>query len=137
MAKTKLEYIWLDGYKPEPNLRSKTKIVDTAEFHGELSQCPYWSFDGSSTQQADGHSSDCILKPVRVVKDSLRVNAWLVLCEVLNPDRMPHVSNTRAKYEDQEDYWFGFEQEYTFVKENGKPLGFPEHGYPAPQGMYY
>ena len=22
----KLEYIWLDGYTPEPNLRSKTKV---------------------------------------------------------------------------------------------------------------
>ena len=26
--KFKLEYIWLDGYEPVPNLRSKTKIVD-------------------------------------------------------------------------------------------------------------
>ena len=26
--KTKLEYIWLDGYTPEPNLRSKIKILD-------------------------------------------------------------------------------------------------------------
>ena len=26
--KHKLEYIWLDGYEPVPNLRSKTKIVD-------------------------------------------------------------------------------------------------------------
>ena len=26
--KIKLEYIWLDGYHPEPNLRSKTKILD-------------------------------------------------------------------------------------------------------------
>ena len=28
MSKTKLEYIWLDGYKPTANLRSKTKIVE-------------------------------------------------------------------------------------------------------------
>ena len=28
MAKSKLEYIWLDGYKPTQSLRSKTKIVD-------------------------------------------------------------------------------------------------------------
>ena len=27
MSKTKLEYIWLDGYKPTQSLRSKTKIV--------------------------------------------------------------------------------------------------------------
>ena len=26
MTKYKLEYIWLDGYEPVPNLRSKTKI---------------------------------------------------------------------------------------------------------------
>ena len=23
----KVEYVWLDGYTPEPNLRSKTKII--------------------------------------------------------------------------------------------------------------
>ena len=26
--KVVLEYVWLDGYKPEPNLRSKVKIVE-------------------------------------------------------------------------------------------------------------
>jgi len=26
MAKIKLEYLWLDGYKPTQNLRSKTKV---------------------------------------------------------------------------------------------------------------
>ena len=26
--KIKLEYIWLDGYTPEPNLRSKVKVID-------------------------------------------------------------------------------------------------------------
>ncbi|MGL6062131.1 MAG: glutamine synthetase, partial [Bradyrhizobium sp.] len=30
----------------------------------------------------------------------------------------------------------GFEQEYFFYKD-GRPLGFPESGYPAPQGPYY
>ena len=23
----KIEYVWFDGYTPEPNLRSKTKII--------------------------------------------------------------------------------------------------------------
>ncbi len=32
--------------------------------------------------------------------------------------------------------WFGFEQEYFFYKD-GRPLGFPTAGYPAPQGPYY
>lgn len=137
MAKFKLEYVWLDGYKPEPNLRSKTKIVELEVFNGELDQVPEWSFDGSSTQQAEGHSSDCILKPVRVYPDAARENAWLVMCEVLSPDGTPHPSNMRALYQGDDDYWFGYEQEYTLVTDEGRPLGFPEKGYPAPQGMYY
>ena len=54
MAKLKLEYIWLDGYEPVANLRSKTKIVDGDPETFTLADCPMWGFDGSSTQQADG-----------------------------------------------------------------------------------
>ena len=32
--KTKLEYIWLDGYAPTQNMRSKTKVVN--DFSGNL-----------------------------------------------------------------------------------------------------
>ena len=39
------------------------------------------------------------------------------------------------KYADQEPL-FGIEQEYTFFKD-GRPLGFPPSGFPAPQGFYY
>ena len=80
----KLEYIWLDGYTPEPSLRSKTKIVDGEP--DEVSDCPDWAFDGSSTEQAEGHSSDCLLKPVRMIPDPDRRDGSLVLCEVLNDD---------------------------------------------------
>ena len=62
--KTKLEYIWLDGYFPTQNMRSKTKVVEN--FGGKLEDCPMWSFDGSSTKQAEGGSSDCLLKPVAI-----------------------------------------------------------------------
>lgn len=130
----KLEYLWLDGYKPEPNLRSKTKIVDSEPKSPE--ECPGWNFDGSSTQQAEGRSSDCLLKPVRLVKDPLRKNASLVMCEVLSPDGSIHPSNLRGTFEDDSDLWLGFEQEYTLMKD-GKPLGFPKDGYPGPQGPYY
>jgi glutamine synthetase len=130
----KLEYLWLDGYKPEPSLRSKTKIVDSEPKSPE--DCPGWNFDGSSTQQAEGHSSDCLLKPVRLVKDPLRKNASLVMCEVLSPDGSVHPSNLRGTFEDDSDLWLGFEQEYTLMKD-GKPLGFPKDGYPGPQGPYY
>ncbi len=136
MHHVKLEYIWLDGYQPDQNLRSKTKILEIEDFNGELDRVPMWSFDGSSTQQAEGHASDCLLKPVRTYRDTAREQGWLVMCEVMSADGTPHPSNIRAGFEDDEDFWFGFEQEYTFV-ERGRPLGFPKDGYPAPQGMYY
>lgn len=140
--KIKLEYVWLDGYSPEPNLRSKVKVLDVEGHYEELTleMCPEWSFDGSSTRQADGKFSDCILKPVRTYKNILNrgyLDSYFVLCEVYNPDGTPHISNTRALLgQEEEDLWFGFEQEYTILH-NGRPLGFPKKGYPEPQGKYY
>jgi glutamine synthetase len=133
--KFRLEYIWLDGYEPVPNLRSKTKIA-SFEATPTLEQLPMWNFDGSSTRQAEGHSSDCLLQPVAVFPDPARKDAMLVMCEVLLPDGTPHQSNSRATIPDDPDTWFGFEQEY-FLYKGGAPLGFPEAGFPAPQGEYY
>lgn len=137
MALSKLEYIWLDGYKPTQSLRSKTKIEK--DFSGKLEDCPGWSFDGSSTEQAPGGSSDCLLKPVYIIPDPQRKNAYLVMCEVLNADGTPHESNGRATIEDDDnDFWFGFEQEYfLWNPQTNKPLGFPAGGFPGPQGPYY
>jgi glutamine synthetase len=61
------------------------------------------------------------------------------MCDVLNSDGSPHVSNGRATIEDDDnDFWFGFEQEYfLWDPETNKPLGFPANGFPAPQGPYY
>ncbi len=135
MTKFKLEYIWLDGYTPTPNLRGKTQIKEYSSFPS-LEELPLWGFDGSSTQQAEGKSSDCVLKPVAVYPDGARTNGVLIMCEVLMPDGTPHASNKRATILDDAGAWFGFEQEYFFYK-NGRPLGFPDSGYPAPQGPYY
>jgi glutamine synthetase len=138
MAKCKLEYIWLDGYKPTQSLRSKTKIED--DFSGKLEDLSLWSFDGSSTEQAEGGKSDCLLKPVFVCPDPQRKNGFLVMCEVMNSDGTPHPSNGRATIEDDDnDFWFGFEQEYfLWDLETDRPLGFPAEGFPArPQGPYY
>ena len=55
--KIKAEYIWIDGLTPTAKLRSKTKIIDQG------TEPPIWGFDGSSTQQATGDQSDCVLKP--------------------------------------------------------------------------
>ena len=135
--KSKLEYIWLDGYKPTQSLRSKTMV--RSKFSGKLDECPMWSFDGSSTEQADGSDSDCLLKPVAVIPDPDRKDSYLVMTEVLNADGTPHVSNGRATIEeDNDDFWFGFEQEYFLIDvDTDQPLGFPEKGFPAPQGPYY
>jgi glutamine synthetase len=131
------EYIWIDGQKPTSKLRSKTKIVASGQ------EPPAWGFDGSSTEQAPGTLSDCVLSPVMVKPDPIRGgDDVIVMCEVLTPDMEPHPSNTRAaclatyeRYKDQ-DPWFGLEQEYTFFKD-GRPHGWPVGGYPAPQGGYY
>ncbi len=133
----KAEYIWIDGGDPTAHLRSKGKVVPVGE------EPPIWGFDGSSTNQAAGEDSDRVLKPVFVCPDPIRGgDNKLVMCEVLLPDMTPHSSNTRAacaaaaeKYADF-DMWFGIEQEYTFF-DGIKPLGWPDNGFPAPQGGYY
>ena len=87
MAISKLEYIWLDGSEDMQGLRSKTKLIP--DFSGELGDLPDWSFDGSSTQQAEGRNSDCILRPVALFTDPQRKNGYLVMTEVLNADGTP------------------------------------------------
>jgi glutamine synthetase len=133
----KAEYIWIDGTQPTAKLRSKTKIVPKGE------EPPVWGFDGSSTNQAPGSASDCVLQPVYVAQDPLRGGDHkLVLTEVLLTDMTPHPTNTRAALSEiadrykSHDMWFGIEQEYTFF-EGAKPLGWPDNGFPAPQGGYY
>jgi glutamine synthetase len=61
------------------------------------------------------------------------------MCEVLDSTGAPHASNGRALIQDDDnDFWFGFEQEYfLWDPETNKPLGFPAGGYPGPQGPYY
>jgi len=135
MAKYKLEYLWLDGYTPVANIRGKTAVKEFDSFPS-LEEVPVWGFDGSSTKQAEGHSSDCVLKPVAIYPDPTKENGAIVMCEVMLPDGTPHPTNARATVVDDEGTWFGFEQEY-FLYKDGRPLGFPEEGYPAPQGEYY
>ena len=124
------EYIWIDGTEPSPLLRSKTKIVADGK------EPPIWGFDGSSTNQAEGSDSDCVLQPVFVCPDPLRGESdKLVMCEVLLPDMSPHPTNTRrACVEAAEAYaasepWFGVEQSTpsssTAGRWGGRRPGFP------------
>ena len=136
---TVVEYIWLDGNNP-PQIRSKTRVFAKPV---NLNALPTWGFDGSSTKQASGEASDCVLSPIMTAADPIRGGRnMLAFCEVLNVDMTPHASNTRRacdqanlNYGEQEP-WFGIEQEYTLMQ-NSRPLGFPEKGYPEPQGQYY
>jgi glutamine synthetase len=135
------EYIWLDGRKPTSKLRSKTKILNGPV--NSVADIPMWGFDGSSTEQAEGHFSDCMLKPVYFLTDPInKAPNILVMCEVLNANGTPHVTNNRhilaqvaEKYKEHEP-WFGIEQEYTLYKKE-RPFGWPEDGFPHPQGRYY
>ena len=146
----KLEYLWLDGCTPT-QIRSKTKVVK--DFGREGEQVPVWGFDGSSTQQAEGSDSDCVLKPVRVYPNPLDRDSSIVLCEVWNVDDTPHLTNTRRLLEETVadcdhdnnwpmDEWVGFEQEYTLFPKYGQkndeiPFGWVDYEEPPPQGDYY
>lgn len=154
------EYIWIDGTLPTQKLRSKTKVFNLINA-SRVEDFPIWGFDGSSTSQADGSNSDCILVPVYFLRDPIRSTVgpphYLVLCEVLNSDWTPHSSNQRAKLRDvlgisdpqkvdrtlkeewnsMRDCWFGLEQEYTLFR-GSRPLGFPDdRRFPIGQGPYY
>ena len=120
MGKYKAHYIWLDGQQPTAKMRGKTRILNIGE------DPPVWGFDGSSTEQAVGEASDCVLQPVFICHDPVRGGEHkLVLCEVLNTDMTPHKSNTRAALRAvaektaDEDAWFGIEQEYTLFEPDG------------------
>lgn len=126
-------------------MRSKTKRLDKP-LGMDPKAYPDWSYDGSSTGQAEGNNSDCILRPVRIVKDPIRGGDHvLVLCDVLAPNGKPHPSNTRQPLVDiiddavtAADCWYGFEQEYTMINaKTGRVWGWPADGYPAPQGPFY
>ncbi len=151
-----LEYVWIDGYG---TYRSKTKVVKSTETAEYLD--PIWNYDGSSTNQAAGSDSEVLIRPrvyfpdpfrrrrscdydSTVDKDdhALRSSNRLVLCDTLLPDGTPHPTNTRAtaekvfeRYADEESM-FGIEQEF-FLCKDGRPLGFPEGGFPSPQRDYY
>ena len=159
ISKVTLEYVWVDGTKPTAKLRSKTKVIlaDTSHYDSLGSYfgivprlltdkdshiVPNWGFDGSSTNQATGDNSDCVLKPIKIYKDLERSQGYIILCEVFNVDGTPHETNTRFKLRDTYEKCknikpiFGIEQEYTLML-GSRPLGFPDGGYPPPQGRYY
>jgi len=137
-------YIWIGGSGED--IRSKTKTLPCAV--KSIKDLPGWNYDGSSTNQAPGEDSEVYLQPVAFYPDPFRRgDNVLVICECLHPLTMkPIDTNTRAVaravFENQtvkkNKPWFGIEQEYTLFEADGvTPLGWPQFGYPGPQGPYY
>ena len=96
MTKYKLEYIWLDGKKPVPDLRGKT-LLKSFDNPPTLADLPNWGFDGSSTMQAEGKSSDCVLKPVALYPDGSR-NERLYRSERSHARRWHAALHQRARH---------------------------------------
>jgi glutamine synthetase len=140
------EYVWVDAVG---NTRSKTRTLPASKGKS-VETLPKWNYDGSSTNQAPGEDSEVILRPCRIFKDPFRprldgLNNLLVMCDTYTPNGEPLPTNNRAKAmqafanKDDEEIWFGLEQEFTLFNLDEKtPLGWPERGMPnRPQGPYY
>merc|ERR1719273_2242846 len=127
-------------------IRSKTRTLPKKVT--SVKDLPDWNYDGSSTEQAPGDNSEVYLVPVKFWPCPFRGgDNIIVLCECVHPlTKDPIPSNTRAqarkifenKLVDNEKPWYGIEQEYTLFEPDGTtPLGWPQFGYPGPQGPYY
>jgi glutamine synthetase len=141
------EYVWLDAHNVP---RSKTMTITSRPEKPE--DLRVWNYDGSSTEQAEGHNSEVLLYPRAIFDDPFRGEPHvLVLADCVNAwDNQPSIGNTRTecaelmeKYKALEP-WFGIEQEYTLMKKGKvgevatEPYGFNDDGSePAAQGPYY
>jgi len=145
-----IEYIWLDKNK---HIRSKirTLYAPYSKYFSFKHKCtiPYWSYDGSSTGQANTSNSEVLLQPIYVVDhpflnnkdtlDKMKSISLLVLCNTLNcsittQDTKIETKQTEDNYIQQAmdiyntkplldvDPWFGLEQEFfLFSKQTLKP----------------
>lgn len=85
-------YVWIDG--TGQTMRCKTKSVFKEPM--QLSDCPIWNFDGSSTGLAEGHNSDIYLHPVALFQDPFRgLPNKIVLCETCSFEEKATHSNRR------------------------------------------
>ncbi|KAJ1549529.1 glutamate--ammonia ligase [Cladochytrium tenue] len=133
-------YIWIGGNGTD--LRCKTRTLNKVP--ASVADLPEWNFDGSSTNQAEGHDSDVYMKPAAIFKDPFTGgDNILVMCDTYNKDGTPHATNGRAPAVEifskapEEKPWFGIEQEYTLFDTDGQVFGWPKGGFPGPQGPYY
>lgn len=138
--KIQATYLWIDG--TGEHLRLKDRVLNKVP--NSVADLPEWAYDGSSTYQALGENSDTTLVPRAIYRDPFKAGEKdiIVVCDTYKPDGSPTETNHRHllqvavdKTGDQEP-WFGIEQEYTLLDMDDRPFGWPENGFPAPQGPY-
>ena len=142
-----VEYIFIDGFN---TVRSKTRIIngiarqpsDNINFDNTkpkpdiMFNIEDWNVDGSSTGQSITKNSDIILIPRTICGDPFNTNTgevqyYLCMCEILNSDGAPHITNNRYKLYNMintigEDIikdnqpLFGIEQEYVILNNDNK-----------------
>ncbi|CAN8069581.1 unnamed protein product [Agarophyton chilense] len=134
------EYVWIDGHQ---KVRGKARHLNFIP--EKPSDLPKWNYDGSSTAQATGENSEVILVPQAIFSDPFRKKPnILVMCDTYTAQGEPHQTNSRFECKrimekaSELEPWFGLEQEYFLQNpDTGRPIGFPTHGDPEPQGPYY
>jgi len=107
------EYLWIDG--TGKNIRGKTKVIKGRI--NNLKDLDWWTYDGSSCEQAPTHDSEIWIKPVAIFTDPFRgAPHILVVTEAFKSDKVtPAAGNFRtvaAKVMEAakgEDPWFGIE----------------------------
>uniref|UniRef100_A0A8C4IZ02 Glutamine synthetase n=1 Tax=Dicentrarchus labrax TaxID=13489 RepID=A0A8C4IZ02_DICLA len=127
-AECQVTYIWID-YSGE-NLQCKTRTLNK-EPTG-IRDIPEWS-----ASWMDGNLIEVTLVPVRMFRDPFTLDPdKLVLCEVLDSNRVPMGSNQRSQcakvMEEVREFepWFGMEQEYILFGLDGRPFGWAPQGSP-------
>ena len=134
----KAEYIWIDGTEPTARLRSKTKILDRRHGAPDLGLRRLEHQPGAR-QQLRLRAPAGVLVPGPDPRRRRRARDVRGAAPRHDAARHEHAGRCCARSprssRDQEPL-FGIEQEYTFFKD-GRPLGFPPNGFPAPQAFYY
>lgn len=151
-----VEYVFIDGFN---TIRSKTRVIYGKYYPGQeerglIFNIDIWNFDGSSSGQSTTKQSDIILIPRSLFRDPFNIDTpeckyILCMCETLNIDGTPHITNNRAKlYKTMmqigetiitdTDPLFGIEQEYVILELDCKtPYKWTTDISNSEQGNYY
>ncbi|XP_022816747.1 glutamine synthetase 2 cytoplasmic-like isoform X2 [Spodoptera litura] len=100
-------YVWIDG--TGINLRAKDRTFDFVP--KIVKDLPIWYFDGGNTDQAKDENSDTYIFPQVIYHDPFRRGSNILV-----------LTDTYS---------------FNYQPTDGRPLGWPPGGFPAPPGPYY